>query len=729
MTSVEPAAVSGQLDFVGALLVADTRAFVSEWRQWDAARTSDSPRDSSPGDDPIMELRERSRTLQIRARAAGVGGLAHHLALAEECLLPECPRGRWEACLANVVEVAGQLEQEIELQRASSQRASSLESDASEGASEVRATLTGVAGPASEPALAAPVASPWRGWKRMPADVEPSLAEGVSRDVAEDGAAALSQVLGLTPTGASAAVREPELPSEPPPGGSTAESVAELLPAEFVVDAEEDDDELTDQDLEIRLDLSRRTSRLPLLLSQHEVAIELPPRGFRPFRRPRPPLPRSRWVAPVALGALASLAVLALVFTHSGARDTRSDSTTLTQSGALLPTQRGSGSEKGLYVLLAQAHTYGSSESPQLGQLMDDEAASLAKAMTEPCGPGSLGCALSEQGRLLLDAKPLDAKPIEGAVAGAAAAPAEWLAGLRLPQIGAPSDARIQKQLAAHTEDAVGHEQFQSLLFQCAVFQELFRGALSERGLPLDLAAVVMVESGCLPDPESPAGGRGLWRLTAARARAYHLRVQAEVIDERLNAAKATDAALELLSDLNAKLGSWQLALASYQLGAFPVLTRVRQASPHTDYAALASAGQLPADTLNYVAKVEAFALILANLEHFHFAPPPARVNSPSASLQVPAGTRLSLVARAVGSSAIRIRELNPELIAEVVPGTTGDEFSLRVPGDGGPSVRDQLDHLIAHADGADECVPLNFDWGRQPLTRALLTTLSHCKR
>jgi hypothetical protein len=63
------------------------------------------------------------------------------------------------------------------------------------------------------------------------------------------------------------------------------------------------------------------------------------------------------------------------------------------------------------------------------------------------------------------------------------------------------------------------------------------------------------------------------------------------------------------------------------------------------------------------------------------------------------------------------------------VPGSAGEEFSLQVPGDGGPSARDQLDHLIARADGADECVPLNFDWGRQPLTRALLTTLSHCKR
>jgi len=720
MTSVDLPAASGQLDFVGALLVADTRAFVSEWRQWVAAAAAESEADSAREDDPVVELRERSKTLQLRARAAGVGGLAHHLAIGEECLQRECDRDRLQDCQANILELAGQLEQEIELQRAPAPVASSVESEAADGpATERESVSTSAVAEVGGPPPALPVASAWPGWRRVSAEEEPSL-DVAPAEVAEDGAAALSQVLGLTPIAAPAAAGAPgELADAP--AGSLAAEAAELLPAEFVVD-DEDDDELTDQDLAIRLDFSRRTGSHRLLLSQHEVAIELPPRTVPPFRRRARASRRVWWLALLALGVLGSVLVaLALVLTRSGAPDAQARADGATVTRALLPQPRASGSEKGLYVLLAQAHTYGSSESPQLGQLLDDEAASIAKAMTEPCAPGSLGCALSEQGRLLLEQKPLERPP-----AGAAAEPAEWLSGLRTPQIGVPADARIKEQLDSHTEDAVGHEMFQALLFQCAAYQDLFQGALRERGLPPDLTAVALVESGCAPDAESPVGARGVWQLTRARARAYHLKVQPGVIDERLNVAKATDAALDLLGDLYAKLGSWQLALASYERGAFGVITRARQLGPSADYAALVGAEQLPADTLSYVAKVEAFAVILANLEHFHFSAPPARVSSTPAALLVPAGTRLGLVARAVGSSASRIRELNPELIADLVPGGAGQEFPLQVPGEGGPSARDELERLIARADGADECVPLSFDWGRQQLTRAML---SRCKR
>ncbi|MEO8184157.1 MAG: lytic transglycosylase domain-containing protein, partial [Deltaproteobacteria bacterium] len=626
MTSVDPPVASGQLDFVGALLVADTRAFVSEWRQWVAAGAAESEADSAREDDPIVELRERSKTLQLRARAAGVGGLAHHLAMGEECLQRECDRDRLQDCQANILELAGQLEQEIELQRAPAPVVSSVESEAAEGPATERASVsTGAVELVSGPQPAIPVASAWRGWKRLSAGAEPSL-DVAHAEVAEDGATALSQVLGLTPIGATAAAGAPAALADAP-GGSLPAEAAELLPAEFVVD-DEDDDELTDQDLEIRLDFSRRTGSHRLLLSQHEVAIELPPRTVPPFRRRARTSRRVYWLALLDLGVLGG--VVALVFTRSGAREAeaRADAATATRSGALLPQPRRSGSEKGLYVLLAQAHTYGSSESPQLGQLLDDEAASIAQAMTEPCAPGSLGCALSEQGRLLLEQKPLERPP-----SGAAAEPAQWLSGLRTPQIGVPADAQIRQQLESHTEDAVGHEMFQALLFQCAAYQDLLQGALRDRNLPLDLAAVVMVESGCAPDAESAVGARGVWQLTRARARAYHLKVQPGVIDERLNAAKATDAALDLLGDLYIKLGSWQLALAGYELGAFNVITRARQLGPSADYAALVSAEQLPGDTLSYVAKVEAFAVILANLEHFHFSAPPARVGSTSAAL------------------------------------------------------------------------------------------------
>jgi hypothetical protein len=161
-------------------------------------------------------------------------------------------------------------------------------------------------------------------------------------------------------------------------------------------------------------------------------------------------------------------------------------------------------------------------------------------------------------------------------------------------------------------------------------------------------------------------------------------------------------------------------------MGPFGLLSRMSRAGPGADFWDLVDARRLPQETANYVPKIEAFALILANLEHFRFDAAQQMLGASSTPLLVPAGTRLGQVARAVGSSVSRIRELNPDVLADVVPGSAGEEFSLRVPSDGAPRAREALERLVARADDADECVPASFDWGKQRLTKAMLT---RCKR
>jgi membrane-bound lytic murein transglycosylase D len=182
-----------------------------------------------------------------------------------------------------------------------------------------------------------------------------------------------------------------------------------------------------------------------------------------------------------------------------------------------------------------------------------------------------------------------------------------------------------------------------------------------------------------------------------------------------------------LLSDLHRKLGSWELALAAYEIGPFGLLAQLQRAGAETNFWDLLQAGRLPAESASYVPRVQAFALILANLEHFQFQrAQPASAPPASVALVVPSGTRLGLLARAASCSATRIRELNPELLGDTVPGNQGEQFTLQVPSQGAPTAREQLERLIAQADGADECVPLNFDWGRQRFTRAMQ---DRCKR
>jgi len=137
--------------------------------------------------------------------------------------------------------------------------------------------------------------------------------------------------------------------------------------------------------------------------------------------------------------------------------------------------------------------------------------------------------------------------------------------------------------------------------------------ALQRYGLPSQLAAVPLVESGYRNLPNEPGEstapggpmGAGLWMFIPETARAYGMRVD-EQHDDRLDEEIETDAAMRLLSDLYDEFGDWPLALAGYNQGA----RRVRRAIDEqgTDDAwSLIRAGALN----DYAARVMAVAIVM----------------------------------------------------------------------------------------------------------------------
>jgi soluble lytic murein transglycosylase-like protein len=140
-----------------------------------------------------------------------------------------------------------------------------------------------------------------------------------------------------------------------------------------------------------------------------------------------------------------------------------------------------------------------------------------------------------------------------------------------------------------------------------ATYGVMVDDALAAYGLPPQLAAVPLVESGYdnLPAHRNPVGAAGLWQFMPETARMYGLRVDATV-DERLDPARATDAACRLLRDLRARHGDWGLALAAYNQGDQAVITAVA-AEGTRDVGALIEAGALN----DYAAQVLAAAMVL----------------------------------------------------------------------------------------------------------------------
>ena len=382
-----------------------------------------------------------------------------------------------------------------------------------------------------------------------------------------------------------------------------------------------------------------------------------------------------------------------------------------------LPRTRLLGDDERLKAMLAQVHGHGGKESPELRALMNEQAALAARALSGDCAGGNGGalCAAAAESTrdLWLDkAPPL----IKRRQRDPNRRPSKWLQGLDLPGIPIEDDPRVQKFFEFYTENPSGRETFQSMLFRCGAYRDLIQSTLIKYGLPKDLLALVLAESSCAPLAKSPVGAAGLWQFMPATARAYHLHVKEGVVDERLNPFKSTDAGVRFLADLYAKLGSWDLVFASYNAGPFGMIARIERAGGGVGFWDLVDAEWLPDETSNYVPTIQALALILNNLQKLRFAGSQMRSPQLTADLEVPAGTRLGLVARAAATSTTTLRGLNLDIVGEQVPNIPGG-FAVQVPKDVVWQARDTLKVLLAQKDDADLCVSPAFDWGRQQFT------------
>jgi membrane-bound lytic murein transglycosylase D len=147
----------------------------------------------------------------------------------------------------------------------------------------------------------------------------------------------------------------------------------------------------------------------------------------------------------------------------------------------------------------------------------------------------------------------------------------------------------------------------------------LLEPILREEGVPGNLLAVVLVESGGRPAALSAKGALGIWQLMPQTARRYGLTVTPEK-DERLDLLKATRAAARYLHDLYGQFSDWKLALAAYDAGERNIERAVDRVGSK-DFAEIS--WLLPAETRNYVPAVLAALKLLGDAE-------PVRVSGPT---------------------------------------------------------------------------------------------------
>lgn len=136
---------------------------------------------------------------------------------------------------------------------------------------------------------------------------------------------------------------------------------------------------------------------------------------------------------------------------------------------------------------------------------------------------------------------------------------------------------------------------------------------LRQEGIPLDVVALVLVESGGRTTALSPKGALGLWQFMPETARRYGLEV-GPGRDDRLDMVKSTQAAARYLRDLHSQFGDWDMAFAAYNAGEHTVRKALQQNGAARDFDGLLRTGRLPAETRNYVPAVLSAMRLLGGL-------------------------------------------------------------------------------------------------------------------
>jgi len=253
-----------------------------------------------------------------------------------------------------------------------------------------------------------------------------------------------------------------------------------------------------------------------------------------------------------------------------------------------------------------------------------------------------------------------------------------WLEGVALPDLPVRWHPRLVELLTACRDDPGTRSVARALHSRSNRFAPMIRRKLHDAGLPEDLLFVAMVESGFDPTVRSPAGALGLWQFVKTTGTDYGLTIT-PYLDERMHAERATDGAIAFLKDLRARLGSWDLALAAYNMGYGGVLRSIRKYNSNDFWRLTELEAGLPFETVNYVTKVVAYAVIGRNPELFGLANATRVPTEEVALVEVPPGMSLERLARGTGFDARLLATYNPHLVKGRVPADAVG-WQIRVP-------------------------------------------------
>ncbi len=271
---------------------------------------------------------------------------------------------------------------------------------------------------------------------------------------------------------------------------------------------------------------------------------------------------------------------------------------------------------------------------------------------------------------------------------------ASWLRSLAMPNIPVRMEERVRRYLSFYRDTSSGRAILRTWVRKSGRFSAALKAELARAGLPTDLLWLSLVESGHNPSIVSPAGAAGLWQFMPDAGRAYGLVID-RWVDERLDPVRSTEAACRYLSDLYSRFGSWELAMAAYNMGHGGLSRAIRKYNTNDFWELSRYEAGLPWETTIYVPKILATAIAMNNKRALGVDDVELEPAERFDTVLVGAAVVLADIARVAGVPLASIEALNPQYLAgrtpPSAPGARGRSWPVRVPAGTAASVRDAL--------------------------------------
>ncbi len=214
----------------------------------------------------------------------------------------------------------------------------------------------------------------------------------------------------------------------------------------------------------------------------------------------------------------------------------------------------------------------------------------------------------------------------------------------------------------------------EQMLGKTVMYFPIFQKYAKEYGLPDALKYLSVTESALDPIAISSAKAVGLWQFMKLTGKEYGLRID-DVVDERRDPHRSTDAAMRYLQRQYKRFGNWPLAIAAYNSGGGNVSRAVRRGRSKNFWKIRK---YLPRETRNYVPAYIAAAYLLQNYDQHNLNP-----IYPEMDLQLTDVTKVydaldfNQISALTGLSITTIRALNPSYKRDYIPGNTKGQYLI----------------------------------------------------